>query len=160
MYTIETLKAVNQRFCANHYLRDSDVSLANMWVNFIEAGRSKDAPKSGDILRLTNKHGDYYAHAHIETIDEDGDAKVCEQPYVPFVFRRNDKSLGCNTSGGAWQSVPAKELRYVGTEKKLFCDWGNCGACSHGAIEFLYGNILSKVILMRRIQLKTTEKHM
>lgn len=136
MYTLETLKALNQRFCGSHRLSNSDVEMANKWVEFIESDRSETVPKIGDRVRWTNKYGEYYHYAHIEKIDEDGEAEVCERPYVPFIFKRDDNTLGCSTSGGAWNYIPVKELKYVGKEKKSFCDWGSLGACADGAVEF------------------------
>ena len=84
--------------------------MANKWVEFIESDRSETMPKIGDRVRWTNKYGEYYHYAHIERIDDDSEAEVWERPYVPFVFKRDDNTLGCSTSGGAWQFIPVKEL--------------------------------------------------
>lgn len=137
-YTRETLKKINGRFCGTHYdVDDSDVKKANEYVELIELTRSKTQPKAGDILILTDKYGNYYPHAHIEkVIDwEYWGGNVCESAQVPFISKRND-GISCSTSGGAWQTINPTDMKYVGRQKKTFCDWGHCGACADGAIEF------------------------
>lgn len=138
-YTAETLKEINARFLGTHYrLSDSDVEMANNYVRLIESTRSNTTPKPGDRIRYTNKHGDYYRNAHIEKIyEEDGDVNICESPYVPFIWKSKDgDGIRCITSGGAWTNIPINKLKYVGQEEKTFCDWGSCGACADGAVEF------------------------
>ena len=136
-YTKETLKAINPRYCgAHHILTDGDVAMANNYVELIENSRSKEVPKAGDRIRYTDSHGDYYTRGHIEYV-RDGEANICEKPYVPFIrANANNNGIRCNTSGGSWANIPVSELRYVGEEEKNFCDWGSCGACADGAVEF------------------------
>ena len=137
-YTKETLTEINDRFCRAHYpgITDSDLAMANDYVRLIESTRSNKTPKAGDRIRYTNKYGDYYGHAHIECV-EDGVANICEQPYVPFIWKnRNEDGISCSTSGGAWTNIPVNKLTYVGTEEKTFCDWGHCHACGDGAVDF------------------------
>ena len=138
-YTKETLTAINNRFCRAHYpgITDSDLAMANDYVRLIESTRSKEMPKAGDRIRYTNKYGDYYECAHIEYITERGEVNICEQPYVPFIGKnRIGDGIYCNTSGGAWTNIPSGELVYVGTEEKTFQDWGHCGACADGTVQF------------------------
>ena len=136
MYTIEELSKINQRYLGTHLgLTEGDLCKANDYVQHIEKSRSTITPKVGDILIYTNKYGDYHARAHIEKIHENSKAYICETPYVPFVSK-NGNEISCNTSGGAWIDLSIKEFKYVGTSKKTFCDWGSCGACADGAIEF------------------------
>ena len=136
-YTKETLTEINFRFYNAHYIiTDSDLAMANDYVRLIERTRSTETPKAGDRIRYTNKYGDYYGHAHIECV-EDGVANICEQPYVPFIWKnRNEDGISCSTSGGAWTNIPVEKLTYVGTEEKTFCDWGHCHACADGSVEF------------------------
>ena len=134
MYTLETLKQINARFECDHTLRNSDVEMANKYVEIIENSRSADMPKVGDRVRYTNEYGEYYGRAHIEKV-EDGEVYICESPYVPFIWKKGD-GIGCSTSGGAWCYLPLGEFKYLGKELKTFCDWGNCGACGNGAVEF------------------------
>lgn len=138
-YTKETLTAINYRFCNAHYpgITDSDLAMANNYVRLIESTRSYKTPKAGDRIRYTNKYGDYYECAHIEYV-RDGIVNVCERPYVPFIYEDTFRSgIVCSTSGGAWTNIPVDKLiLYVGIEEKTFCDWGHCGACADGAVEF------------------------
>lgn len=138
MYTKESLAEINQRFLNRHFqIDESDVEKANRYVYLIESTRSTRTPQPGDIVRYTNKYGDYYAHAHIESIDEDGEVHICENPYVPFswVDAENNKMVFI-TSGGAWDRLESSKMAFVEMEKKRFCDWGHCGACADGAIDF------------------------
>lgn len=140
MYSIDTLKEINQSYDYRYRVSQSDVDKANAYVQLIESTRSNVQPKAGDRLRLTTKHGDYYSSAHIEGDYPWGDEpsyNICECPYVPFIgITENKDGIWCSTSGGAWQGVPKDKLRYVGREKKLFCDWGHMGACAGGAMYF------------------------
>ena len=132
-YNLGTLKKENASFDMEHTVIQQDVEKANRYVELIESSR-KEFPNAGDIVELTTKHGDYYRNAHIEEVDEEG-LNVCEQPYVPFIHP--DKSgISCNTSGGSWLSIPVN-LKWIGKRQKTFGDWGHCGACGNGAIQFM-----------------------
>lgn len=136
-YTVEALKKINSRFCSSHYLQESDVYMANRYVELIENSRSETEPCIGDIVQYTNEYGDYYMNAHIENVYEDGKINICENPYVPFIGVNVDNNgILCNTSGGAWCNIPIAKLKYIGKREKTFCHWGNCGACADGAVEF------------------------
>lgn len=134
----EYLERINGEFLGEHYeITENDVIMCQKYVDFIEKTRDESQPKVGDILMYTNEHGDFYKSAHIDKIYEDGSAEICEQPYVPFIGYANDnKNIVCSTSGGAWAKLDSKEFKYVGKKLKKFCDWGHCGACAHGAIDF------------------------
>lgn len=135
-YDIEMLSEINTRYIeiGKHTITQSDVDMANKYVRLIESSRSIVEPKAGDIIQFTNKYGDYYHRGHIEQTDNEK-VYLCEQPYTPFVFV-NNQQLSYNTSGGAWQWAPKTELKYIYKMPKRFCDWGNCGACADGAVEF------------------------
>lgn len=134
MYTLETLKEINTRFECDHILHKSDVDMANNYVKLIENSRSDIVPRVGDRVRYTNEYGEYYGRAHIEQV-EDNRIYICENPYVPFIWQK-DHGIACQTSGGAWSHIPLGEFKYLGKELKTFCDWGSCGACANGAVEF------------------------
>lgn len=134
-YTLETLKPLNNRFLASHlFLIQWDVDMANKWVRRIEATRDQSKPMPMDTLRYYNEHGDYYRHALIASI-KDGQAEICEVPYTPFLYG-NDKHVGGSASGGAWTWLPVSDMVYVGQESRRFTDWGHCGACADGAVDF------------------------
>lgn len=138
-YTRETLTKINQRFCYSHYhgITDSDLTMVNDYVRVIEFSRSKKIPKVGDIVEYTNEYGDYYMNAHIENVSGDGNAYICERPYVPFIsVNKSEDGIICITSGGAWCTIPVANLIYIGEREKTFCDWGHCRACKDGAVEF------------------------
>lgn len=134
-YTIDTLREINARFCGSHILINYDVDKANMYVELIENTRSEKIPSVGDCVRYTNEYGDYYGAAHIEKADVN-EVYICERPYTPFIHEYEGR-ISCNTSGGAWTHLPTRELKYIGKIKKRFCDWGNCGGCADGAIDFI-----------------------
>lgn len=136
MYTKETLANINSRYihAGHHILTDGDVNMANKYVDLIEKSRSDTVPKAGDRVIYTTDFGYYYRYAHIEDIRE-GKANICERPYMPFI-RENGNEISCCTSGGAWNFVDVTKLKYIGREKKMFCDWGCFGACADGAVDF------------------------
>lgn len=129
------LERINGRYLSEHFIYEADVKHIQDLIDLITNTRA-DQPQKGDIVQYTNEHGDYYGFAHIEAIDKDGIATICEQPYTPFIYAKgNDFSF--STSGGAWTSLNTYEFEYVGKADKKFCDWGNCGACANGAIDFI-----------------------
>lgn len=133
-YNIESLIESNPYYNTEHRVTQADVNKANTYVALIESTRSNVIPKAGDILRYTNKHGDYYSHAHIE-YKCNGKCNICQKPYVPFIYSQNDEII-CTTSGGAWEHLETAHLKYIGKEQKYFCDWGHSGACGNGSIHF------------------------
>ena len=134
----EYLERINGEFLGEHYeITENDIIMCQKYVDFIEKTRDEKQPKVGDILMYTNEHGDFYKSAHIDKIYEDGSAEICEQPYVPFIgYAKDNKNIVCSTSGGAWCRLDTKKFKYVGKNLKKFCDWGHCGACASGAINF------------------------
>lgn len=137
-YDIETLRNINQRYCGHpHILTNSDVEMVNNWISKIQQeriGEPKVTP--GDLVQLTTRYGDYYGRALVNSVEEDGRVYVCEQPYTPFVYVDSYGKVGMNASGGAWSHIPKGQMRYVGKGKRFFCDWGFCGPCADGAIDF------------------------
>lgn len=136
-YTLDTLKKINERFIESHRMKESDVEMANAYVELIERTRSTAEPQSGDLIQYTDEHGNYYSAAHIEKVNGDGTVNVCEKPYIPFINANvNNDGIRCCTSGGPWCDLPVNKLVYVGKGEKHFQDWGNCGGCADGAIVF------------------------
>lgn len=135
-YDLESLKAINSKYHSRYSVKKEDVIKANEYVELIEKSRKK-YPCVGDMVIFTSKYGDYYDRAHIETITDDGQVYICEQPYVPFVHKhKKGTGIVCNTSGGAWEFIPIRSMTYVGKHLKKFCDWGSCGPRRDGTIEF------------------------
>ncbi|WP_206459413.1 DUF4121 family protein [Anaerovorax sp. IOR16] len=138
MYTIETLKEINLSYDYQHRVTQSDIEKANMYVKIIEESRTDNQIQVGDIIEFTNKHGDYYRNAHVESLDrfEEDSCYICEQPYIPFIGLKDDKrNIYCSTSGGAWCNIP-NNLKLFGKRLKTFKDWGHCGGCANGAFNF------------------------
>lgn len=140
-YTKNTLREINYSYDCEHHVTDSDLTMANRYVERIESTRSKTQPKTGDLLLLTDKYGKYYDHAHLEfdTLKDTGVISYCENPYTPFVNMSSD-GISCSTSGGAWGHIPVSKLKYVGSQEKAFCDFGHNGGCANGAVTF-YANV-------------------
>lgn len=134
-YNVETLKEINQSYDYEHNVTTSDVEMVNKYVEAIEKSRDNNSPQIGDIVRYTNKYGNYYHNAHVEEVT-DNEIYICESPYTPFInFSYDNKGIHTSTSGGAWNHIP-KTLTLVGTEEKAFSDFGHCGGCGNGAVTF------------------------
>lgn len=137
-YDLETLRNINQRYCGHpHILTNSDVEMVNNWISKIQherMGEPKVTP--GDLVQLTTRYGDYYGRALVHSVEEDGHVYVCEQPYTPFVYVDSYGKVGMSASGGSWSHIPKGQMRYVGKGKRFFCDWGFCGPCADGAVDF------------------------
>lgn len=136
-YTIETLSKINQRFINTHcWLKQSDVEMANELVAAIEKSRTENNPQPGDIVLYTNEYGEYFANAHIETVNVNDDTiYLCERANT-YVSVDNEK-VYCNSSGGTWKHIDIKDLKYTGNQQeKLFWHFGSCGACADSGIDF------------------------
>lgn len=83
-YTLDTLKKINERFIESHRMKESDVEMANAYVELIERTRSTTEPQSGDLIQYTDEHGNYYSAAHIEKVNGDGTVNVCEKTLYTF----------------------------------------------------------------------------
>ena len=140
MYTIETLKEINQSYDAEHILTQEDVNMANVYVALIEQSRSKWGVKVGDIVETLS--GDNFAH--VEEVENEylnhGNVSVCRGAYTPFIGAHlNDSNIKIktNTSGGPWESIPAMSLE-LQPEKKLksFVFFGHSGMRGNGGVKF------------------------
>lgn len=138
MYTLDELKRLNARYCADHLLIQEDVEAVNQMINLIETTRNDKTPQVGDGVDYINEWAEYCPHTHIESKNIDS-LNVCEHPYLPFVYAKGQDGIVTSTSGGAWANIPSS-LNYIGTRKKLFVIWGHDGASANGAIAF-YANV-------------------
>ena len=134
-YTMESLSEINQRFIGTHcFLKQSDVDMANELVTAIESSRTENKPQPGDMVVYTNKYGEYFPHAHIETVSEDN-IYLCERANT-YISADKGK-VYCNSSGGTWAHIDIDDLKYTGEQQeKLFWHFGSCGACADGGIDF------------------------
>ncbi len=135
-YTVETLKPLNLSYDSEHRLTQSDVDMANNYVELIERTRSEKTPQIGDRLIYVDKYGCYYGFALIDNIDkESGFPYICEQAYVPFVWEQ-DGNIRLSVSGGAFHYIDPKKMKFVKWVEAPFTDWGHCRACANGAVRF------------------------
>lgn len=140
---IEELKKINQRYLNTHYeINEIDEKNINNLIGIIEKTRDNKTPKTGDIVKFTTEHGEYFGNALISNIWENGEIEICECPYTPFFAAYNPakNSIKLSVSGGSFHDFNKSIFKYIGTGKRKFCDWGSCGACEDGAIDF-YANV-------------------
>ncbi len=139
MYTIETLKEINQSYDQEHRLTKEDVEMANIYKQLVENSRSKYGVKVGDVVITLG--GDF---AHVEDVDNEhfnqGNVNICKNAYTPFIGAHlNDSNIKIktNTSGGPWENVPVFSLE-LQPEKKLksFVFFGHCGMRGNGGVKF------------------------
>lgn len=55
-----------------------------------------------------------------------------------FHLAQKDGFIGMSVSGGPFGNHKTEELVLVEeNDEAMFCDWGNCGACKDGAVNFI-----------------------
>lgn len=133
-YTLGTLLPLNIYYDNDHSLEQSDVDMANAFVELIERTRKEEHPQTGDLMIYVSKHGDYYPRALIEK-EYENKMSVCENPYIPFVYRIG-YGIGCDVSGGPFYQVKMSDAKFKGWNSAYFKDWGHCGPCANGAVTF------------------------
>lgn len=134
--TLEQLKKWNARFESAHFeCNESDLVMANSYIDLIEKSRSKNTPVKGDVVRFTNEYGKYYSHALVEWADDD-EVGLCEQGNPSI--GKSDSEIGffLSISGGSFPRVPLNKMKLIGKTKTRFWDFGHCGACKDGGIDF------------------------
>ncbi|GAB6453035.1 DUF4121 family protein [Bacillus cereus] len=136
-YTIESLKEINPSYDYHHGIKQIDVDKANELVKAIENSRNDKSPQIGDIVEFTDKHGEYYANAHIEKLQEDG-LYICESPSSSYVsVNESNDSIYTSTGGGKWATIPAN-LTCVGKKERKFVVVGHDGIiCGNGAFTII-----------------------
>lgn len=139
------LRERNLVFISRHGdLKSSDIEMVENYQRVIEGAREKikdnPVPLPGDIVE-----GAYYGGVqpfHNGLIESrkhyTRPLSICAKPYVPFVYIRNEETgeIGMSVSGGPFFGLGLDDLEYVGSDTRLFCDWGHCGVCTDGAVEF------------------------
>jgi hypothetical protein len=133
-YDIESLIRANPSFHLEHLVTEHDVEKVNNHIKLIENTRSDTLPKAGDKILFTSKHGDYCPNTIIEKVGED-EIYVCTGPTSPFIMPSDD-GIYCSISGGPFETIQKKLLKYIGKQTAFFWLWGNCGACGNGGIYF------------------------
>jgi hypothetical protein len=142
MYTLQSLKAFDPVYDAEHSMTEKDVAIVNQAVAVIEKTLDSKQPKDGDVVIYTNEYGKTYAWAHLEATNmygSDYPLVICEEAYTPFVSVK-DGSYSTSASGGAWTGLKKEEvnkLKFVRTGLKKFCIWGSSGMRANGAIDFM-----------------------
>lgn len=133
---IENFYKINGLYHIEHGITKNDIKMAENYIDYIEKTRSDKIPKVGDIVKYTTEYGDYYGRALISANSGANEIQICEQPYVPFICSTNNDDMSLSVSGGAFTHTNKSNLKYLGKEKRQFCDWGSCGACGNGAVKF------------------------
>ncbi len=133
---IENFYKINGLYHIEHGITKNDIKMAENYIDYIEKTRSDKIPKVGDIVKYTTEYGDYYGRALISANSGANEIRICEQPYVPFICNTNNNDMSLSVSGGAFTHTNKNNLKYLGKEKRQFCDWGSCGACGNGAVKF------------------------
>lgn len=137
MVSIEELKKIQNRY--DFGITEYEVKKANKYIQLMKKERENATiPVAGDIVRFTDEYGIYYEYAHIdEVLENEQEVYICEQAYVPFIGTDSKGKICFSTSGGSWHYKKYKDFKKIGTQKKRFCDWGNCGARANGAFDFI-----------------------
>lgn len=131
---------INGRFLTLHVLRESDFQMAENHISVIKCNHETcHTPQVGDLVEGAYYDGAFpYKYGIIEKIYDDGTLSICYEPYIPFIYVQDDLSISLSVSGGPFGSHKPEELVLVSDDdERMFCDWGSCGACANGAVNFL-----------------------
>lgn len=131
---------INGRFLSSHVLKETDFQMAENRISVIKCNHETcHTPQVGDLVEGAYYDGMFpYKNGIIASVYEDGSLSICYQPYIPFVYVRDDLSISLSVSGGPFGDHKLEELMLVSDDdERMFCDWGNCGACANGAVNFL-----------------------
>jgi len=157
---IEELKQINHRFLNTHHsISENEVKNINNTILVIELTRDELIPKTGDTVLFTSEHGDYYGNALISRTWDNGELEICESPYTPFYCGYDNKTHNINisVSGGAFHNIKKEEFRLLREDTRKFCNWGDCGPCADGAIDFTAKVNVWEVKLNNKYSPYTTE---
>lgn len=136
----ERFISINGRFLSSYVLKETDFEMAENYIAAIEHNHERcKTPQAGDVVEGAYYDGKFpYSNGIIEKIHEDGSLSICYQPYIPFIWLKKDGFIGMSVSGGPFGNHKAEELVLVEeNDEAMFCDWGNCGACKDGAVNFI-----------------------
>lgn len=159
---LKELLKINSRYLFSHYeITENDLKMVNNLIKIIENTRDTKTPKTGDTIKLTTEFGDYYGNAIITGVWDNGDIEICECPYIPFYggYDELKNKIFLSVSGGSFHTINRKLFKYKGKTERLFCDWGSCGACADGAINFYAPVNIWEVKLKNKYHPYTTEKY-
>ena len=135
----EDFVKMNGVFAMEHGLTEGDYKKAERLIELIAANHAAvKTPQVGDLVEGAYYDGHHpYRYGIIEKVYDDGTVEVCYEPMIPFVYFNDMLELGISVSGGPFGKHLMSELELVSDEdKRTFCDWGHCGACGHGVINF------------------------
>ncbi|MCP4374009.1 MAG: DUF4121 family protein [Deltaproteobacteria bacterium] len=129
---------MNYNHIRKYGISQVDVEMINWSISLIESTRNKLTPIKGDIIQLSAP-GDgkiRYMNGHLDRPIGTEFASICTQGSPPFILVKGD-DFSFSKSGGYWTREQELEMyEYIGMEKKIFCQWGECGMCANGAIYF------------------------
>ena len=121
MINIKELKSIQYDY--DYEITEKELEKANIYIELMNTERENtDTPVAGDIVRFTDKYGNYYEVAHIDAVFDD-EVYICEKAYIPFIHIKINGKIGFSTSGGSWCYREFKNFKKVGTQTKMFCDW-------------------------------------
>ena len=137
MITIEGLLKCNASFDRKHGLGNYEVELAKEHIsNIEESQRRHRKPSVGDLVEGVYFSTNEYRFGLVASVSGLGVVEVCYHPYVPFVCT-NPGHISLSVSGGPFAHVHESCFELVAEEEpRMFCDWGECGACECGAFNF------------------------
>lgn len=136
----ERIISINSRFLSSHVLKDEDFEMIETYISAISRNHERcKTPQVGDIVEGAYYDGRFpYSNGVIEKVYEDGHIDICYQPYIPFIWIAEDGFLAMSVSGGPFGVHKMEELVLVNeNDEGVFCDWGNCGPCKDGAVDFI-----------------------
>ena len=118
--------------------RDWDIIKTCHEILAAERMEHSGIPLPGDIVEGAYYNGSYpFKNGVIESTEGfKQPLSVCAEPYVPFISLSSRDKINVSTSGGPFFGFLNEDLEYVGEDERLFCDWGHCGPCANGAIDF------------------------
>lgn len=135
---LEELLKCNASFDHRHGLGNYELRLALMHITNINASQSRNSrPSVGDLVEGTYYSNTEYSFGIVVGVSKEGGVvEVCYHPYIPFIDSNTD-GIRLSVSGGPFTHVHESCFELVKEkEPRLFCDWGECGACGGGAFNF------------------------
>lgn len=135
--TLETLVEWNHDYNLNFGITDEELEIASEHLKVIDfCQRNAKTPQPGDLVHgLEWGHGHAYECGLIVKI-ENGVAKVCYYPYVPFICSEFGK-ISLSVSGGPFTHAHISSFEPIeGMKERLFKDWGRLGPGRNQAFDF------------------------
>lgn len=147
METMASLLAKNGNFNRKYGIMPSDLERCNTLIEFLEGTRSNTKPIPGDRIQCVGPKKSYMEGHFDHELEKEWGGQICVRPSVPFIsafmYRPIQDAIDkdvlphFSTSGGYWIGCKEVEMyEYIGKCMKIFCVWGNSGACAGGAVHF------------------------